>query len=286
MKRSAAIVILVGLACLMPVRPVEGAPALKVLATTTTLAALAEPVFGAKVSTLVPIGASPEDYQPTPTDIATLHNADVLIENGAGLESWLARTIANAANPHLRIVVCTDGLTVVDANPHLWMNPAFARHYVAMIRDAFSAADSAHAPGYQARAQAFDARLVALEKRTQTKIDTIPRPNRAMIVFHNAWEYYNARFGLRTVGVIELSPGQEPSPIHLAQLVDAARAQHVRAIFAEPEYNPKLVQQVARSANIPNVAVLYDDSLPPSASEQGYIAMIDLDTDTIVKALR
>ncbi len=264
----------------------QAAPGIKVLATTTTLAALAEPVYGAKVATLVPVGASPEDYQPTPADIATLHDADVLIENGAGLESWLARTIANAGNAHLRIVVCTDGLPVRDENPHLWMDPAFARQYVAKIRDAFAAADPGGASGYRARAQAFDAQLVALQKRIQAKIETIPPANRAMIVFHNAWEYYNARFGLRTVGVIELSPGQEPSPAHLAQLIDAARAQHVRAIFAEPEYNPKLVQQVAHSANIPNVAMLFDDSLPPTAAEQGYVAMLDLDTDTIVKALK
>ena len=57
----------------------------------------------------MPVGTSPEDFQPSPDVIAALRNADVLVENGAGLESWLDATIRNAGNPRLRIVVCADG---------------------------------------------------------------------------------------------------------------------------------------------------------------------------------
>ncbi len=79
----------------------------------------------------MPVGVSPEDFQPSPDTIAALHDADVLVENGADLEGWLQPTIRNAGNPRLRIVVCADGLPVVDGNPHLWMDPELARAYVA-----------------------------------------------------------------------------------------------------------------------------------------------------------
>ena len=121
-----------------------------------------------------------------------------------------------------------------------------------------------------------------MSARIAAQIATIPPANRDMIVFHNAWLYYNRRFGLRTLGAIEEVPGSEPSAAHIAHLIDLARAAHVRAIFAEPEYNAKLVNAVARSAGIPHVAMLYDDSVGTSPQTRDYISMLDTDTATIV----
>jgi len=260
----------------------------RVLATTSTLASLAIGVVGdsTRVRSLVPIGASPEDYQPAPQDIEAVHDARVLLENGANLETWLDGTIENARNPNLIRVVLSDGLPVRDGNPHLWMDPVFARVYVRKIRDAMIAADPANAATYRANATAYDAQLVALIARTQKKIDTIPPLQRSMIVFHNAFNYYDARFGLQTLGVVETNPGADPSPQHLAQIVELARAHHVRAVFAEPEYSPKLIAALAESAGITTVSDLYDDSIGTDPKVATYIGMIDYDTDTIVRALK
>ena len=260
----------------------------QVLATTSTLASLAMGVVGdhARVRSLVPIGASPEDYQPAPQDIEEVHDARVLLENGANLETWLDGTIANASNPSLIRVVLSDGLPVRDGNPHLWMDPVFARAYVNKIRDAMVAADPANAASYRANAASYDAELVALTARTQKKIDTIPSAQRVMIVFHNAFNDYDARFGLTTLGVVEVNPGADPSPQHLAEIVGLARLHHVRAVFAEPEYSPKLIAALAESAGIKTVSDLYDDSIGTDPKVATYIGMIDYDTDTIVRALK
>jgi ABC-type Zn uptake system ZnuABC Zn-binding protein ZnuA len=154
------------------------------------------------------------------------------------------------------------------------------------MRDGMIAADPAGAATYRANAAALDARLAGLATRIRAQIATIPPAGRNMIVFHNAWLYYNRRFGLRTLGEIEEVPGSEPSAAHLAQLVDAARAFHVKAIFAEPEYNPKLVETLAHSAGIATVAVLYDDSVGTSPQTRDYVSMLETDTATIVGALR
>jgi ABC-type Zn uptake system ZnuABC Zn-binding protein ZnuA len=209
----------------------------------------------------------------------------LIVENGAGLEAWLAPMLRSAAS-HAAIVDCSDGLTVIDANPHLWLDPEFARQYVRAMRDGMIAADPAGAAVYRANAAALDARLVTLSGRIRAQLAAIPPANRNMIVFHNAWLYYNRRFGLRTLGAIEEVPGSEPNAQHLARLIDAARAAHVRAIFAEPEYNANLVNAVARSAGIPNVAMLYDDSVGTSPQTRDYISMLETDTATIVNALR
>ncbi|MBV8369952.1 MAG: zinc ABC transporter substrate-binding protein [Candidatus Eremiobacteraeota bacterium] len=261
---------------------------LRIVATTTTLASIARGAAGQKadVRSLVPVGVSPEDFQPAPDAIEALRNADVLVENGAGLEGWLEATIRNAGNPRLRIVVCTAGLPVVGGNPHLWMDPVFARAYAGKIRDALIAADGAHAVAYRAAAAAYDTALVALESRTRAKINTIPPARRTMIVFHNAFDYYAKRFGLKVVGAIEPIAGAEPNPAHVADLVRLARAERVPAVFAEHEYSDKLARALAQSAGGLKVAFLYDDSLGTDPATSTYVGMIDTDTDTIVAALR
>jgi ABC-type Zn uptake system ZnuABC Zn-binding protein ZnuA len=261
---------------------------LRVVATFSTLGSLVRAVGGdlVEVTDLVPVGASPEDYQPTPHDIATLARADVLFENGMGIEAWLQRTIADVQSGKLRTVVLSDGLPHKGDNPHLWMDPVLAKAYVAKIAAALGDADPAHRADYARNARAFEGRLDALTKTIAREIATIPKDHRSMIVFHNAWQYYDDRFGLETVGVVELSPGQEPSPRYIANLVQLAKDKHVRAVFAEPEYSPKLVQALAQSAGITTVENLYDDSIASSGPVRDYLSMLRYDTDTIVHALK
>ena len=273
-------------ACSAPASSGSGGP-IRVVTTISTFNSFVAAVGGThvRVDSLVPVGASPEEYQPTPTDIGRLRDAQILIENGMGLEAWLGRTIENAKNPQLRIVVATDGLPKKGNNPHLWMDPELARGYVRAIRDALSAQDPANAATFAKNAAAYELRLGALQRAIATRIATIPPASRTMIVFHNAWQYYDDRFGLRTVGVVELSPGQEPNPQYLADLVKVARANHVRAVFAEPEYSPKLVRALAESAGIGTIDNLYDDSIGGNAQVRDYDSMLRYDTGVIVKAL-
>jgi ABC-type Zn uptake system ZnuABC Zn-binding protein ZnuA len=260
---------------------------LRVLTTISTFNSFVTAVGGARVAvtSLVPVGVSPEDYQPTPGDIARLHDAQVLVENGVGLEAWLERTIDNARNPQLRIVVATGGLPVKGNNPHLWMDPVLAKGYVRNIRDALIAADPSGRAAYTAGAAKYDVRLDRLRRDIAAHIATIPPPSRVVIVFHNAWQYYDDRFGLRTLGVVELSPGQEPNPQYLSHLIALARTNHVRAVFAEPEYSPKLVDTLAESAGISTIENLYDDSIGADPRVRDYESMLRYDTNVIVKAL-
>jgi ABC-type Zn uptake system ZnuABC Zn-binding protein ZnuA len=283
-----ALLALVPLAGCLRAPAQQESPGATIVATTSTLASLAAGVVGdpSRVRSLVPVGASPEDYQPAPQDIEAIHSATVLVENGANLEGWLQSDLDNARNEKLTVVVCSDGLPVREGNPHLWMDPVFARAYVRKIRDALVKTDSPHAAAYTRNAAAYDAQLVALVARTHKKIATIAPQQRTMIIFHNAFLYYNARFGLRTVGVVEANPGAEPSPQHIAEIVTLARANHVRAVFAEPEYSPKLVEALAQSAGIKTVENLYDDSVGTDPKVANYVGMIDYDTDTIVNALK
>jgi len=263
------------------------------VATISTLAALTQSVGGDRVNvtSLVPVGASPETYDPAPRDLISLANARLVIENGAGLELWLEKLLRTAANRSAVVIVLSEDLPVAGAargqpgNPHLWLDPHFAKIYVSKIAAALRDVDPAHASYYSANERAELARLDALDAWIKTQIDLVPPQQRAMITFHDAWYYFDRRYGLRDIGAIEPSPGQEPSAAWLAKLIALARENHVRAIFAEPQFSPKLAAELASSAGIKTVPDLYDDTLGTAPGLQTYEGIMRYDVDTIVKAL-
>jgi len=260
----------------------------QVATTISTLNSLVEGVGGkyVHVQNIVPVGASPETFQPAPQDVATVADAQLLVENGAGLETWLDRMLHDAGNGSLKTVACATGLPVKNDNPHLWMDPAMAKHYVLAIRDGLIAVDPKHANDYRSNAFRYNGRLDALASTIQAQINTIPPSHRYMIVFHNAFQYYNDRFGLVTLGFVERNPGQEPNPAQIANLIDLAKAHGVRAVFSEPEYSPKLLYSIAQGAGVKVVENLYDDSIGTDPRVSNYIAMLTYDTGVIVKALK
>jgi ABC-type Zn uptake system ZnuABC Zn-binding protein ZnuA len=267
-----------------------GSSARKIAVATTisTLNSLVQGVGGEYVivKNIVPIGASPETFAPAPQDVATVADADLLVENGAGLETWLDRLLRDAGTRDLRIVVCAQGLPVKNLNPHLWMDPVFAKAYVAKIREALIAVDPRHAAAYRGNAARYDRQLDDLTARIRRQIATIPPSHRYMIVFHNAWEYYNDRFGITTLGFVERNPGQEPNPQEIAQLIDLAKQHHVHGVFSEPEYSPKILHAIAQGAGIEVVEDLYDDSVGTDPRVATYPAMLMYDTQVIVKTLK
>jgi manganese transport system substrate-binding protein len=261
---------------------------IQVATTISTLNSFVQGVGGeyVTVKNIVPIGASPETFAPAPQDVAIVADANVLVENGAGLESWLDRLLRDAGTRDLHVVICADGLPVKNLNPHLWMDPVLAKQYVLKIRDALVAADPAHADAYRRNSISYNARLDELVKWIRSQIDTIPPSHRYMIVFHNAWLYYNHRFGITTLGFVERNPGQEPNPQQIAQLIDLAKQHHVHGVFSEPEYSPKLLYSIAQGAGIEVVENLYDDSVGTDPRVSNYIAMLTYDTGVIVQTLK
>ena len=261
---------------------------IRVATTISTLNSFVQGVGGeyVTVKNIVPVGASPETFAPAPQDVAAVADANVLVENGAGLESWLDRLLHDAGSHSLRIVVCTEACrSRTTIRTFGWIR-VMAKAYVGKIRDALAAVDPQHAQAYRRNAAAYDLRLDELTATIREKIGTIPPSRRNMIVFHNAWQYYNDRFGIVTLGFVERNPGQEPNPQQIADLIDLAKSLKVRAVFSEPEYSPKILYTIAQGAGIKVVENLYDDSVGTDPRVSNYPAMLLYDTNVIVAALK
>jgi ABC-type Zn uptake system ZnuABC Zn-binding protein ZnuA len=283
--------------------PAAGGPPLNVLATETFLADIAQNVAGdrLKVGSLLPVGIDPHSFEPAPQDVAKVAASQVLIVNGAGLESFLSKLLDNAGGQR-QVIVASAGLAsrapgpgeVRDADhpegdPHFWLDPIMVVKYVENIRAGLSQADPAGAAIYARNAAAYSAQLKELDAWIAAQVQSIPAERRLLVTNHESLGYYADRYGFKIVGAVvpSFSSAASPSAQQLAQLVNAIKASGAPAVFLETGSNPQLAQQVAQETGIKVVADLYTHSLsPPGGPAPSYLEMMRYNTRVIVDALK
>ncbi len=242
-----------------------------------------------QVEVLVPPGASPHTFEPTPEQVKLLARADLLVLNGVGLEFWADKMIQSASNPRLRVVTTAEGLDIlqtadehgeVGGNPHVWLDPINAALQVARIRDALVEVDPAGKDVYLRNGARYIEDLKALDRDIMLRVAQFRE--KRFVAFHWAWVYFARRYGLEQAAVIERVPGSEPSPGDIAQVVEAIRGIGARAIFAEPQLSPRVAQAIATETG---AQVLFLNPLgePP---DYDYIATMRHNVDQLEKALK
>lgn len=275
--------------------PSGGAGTVRVVATTTILADLVAQVGGGHVTvdSLVPNGGEVHTFDPTPSDVRRLAEADLVVRNGLGLDDWLADLVADAGTG-APVVALGEGLEGVDylagdhegegPNPHLWLNVAYAARYAARIAAELAAVDPAHAEDYRAGLAAYAAVLADLDASAKATLGAVPEADRTVISFHDAFPYFAAAYGLTIDGTVVDAPGQDPSAGEVAGLIQAVRANGVRAIFAEAQFNDDLVRTIADETGATVVADLYTDTLgdPPLDS---YVDVMTWNVGQVAAAL-
>ncbi|MCX8052269.1 MAG: metal ABC transporter substrate-binding protein [Armatimonadetes bacterium] len=242
-----------------------------------------------RVELIVPPNASPHTYQPSPHQMKMLTRASVLVLNGVKLEFWADKLVEAANNPRLIVVNTSDGLPLLTesddkvhggANPHVWLDPINAIRQVEAIRNGLVKADPTHARIYAQNARRF---IQEIKKLHADISDEVKKwRSRSFISFHPAWAYFARRYGLREAAVIEKSPGREPSPSEIKQVVDIACAIRARAIFAETQFSTKPAEVIAEEIGA-KLAILDPIGKPP---DYDYIKTMRANLDQMAKALR
>lgn len=210
----------------------------------------------AEVTALLPSGADPHTYELSPGRVVDVAQADLAFVNGLGLEGSLRTVIdENAGGP---VDVLTDGLDIVDGNPHLWLDPMLAISYVQSILLALAANDPEGATEYAANAAAYADELLALDAEIEAALASIPPERRKLVTFHDAFPYLANRYGLQVVAVVVPSPGQEPNARDVAQLIELIQEQNVPAVFKEPQFNAGVLESAADEAGARVLDLLSD----------------------------
>src|SRR4051794_4586985 len=265
---------------------------IRVVATTTILADLVREVGGNRVTveSLVPKGGEAHTFDPTPSDVRRVVEADLIVRNGLGLDDWLLNLIrdAGADAPVMALGEQLPGVAYVrsggEINPHLWLDVANGRAYAARIAGELERLDPGHRAEIAATARAYDDRLAALDGDIRARLEAIPATDRTIVSFHDAFPYFAAAYGLTVDGTVVDAPGQDPSAAQVEALIAEIRAKGVKAILAEAQFSDKLVRAIAEEAGATVVSDLYTDSVG-DAPVDTYEAVMRWDADRLGQVL-
>jgi ABC-type Zn uptake system ZnuABC Zn-binding protein ZnuA len=282
-------------------------PPIKVITTTTDLKALVEAVGGdvVDVESLAPPLQDPHTVDAKPGQLARLKTAALLVRIGLDHEPWLPRALRTLGDrrfapgsPHYLDTSRSVQIQQAEAprvregggaghvhgygNTHYWLDPENARAMTGAIAEALSRLAPAHAARFAAQRQRFLAALDAGLARWTAAL--APYRGARVVVVHDTWPYFAARFGLVVAAAVEPTPGVPPSPAYLADLAERMRAGGVRVIVAEPSSNAAVVNSLAARAGGRAVTLVPSVGGDPAAAD--YIALFDLNVRRLAEALR
>ena len=264
-----------------PTGEVAGRPV--VLTTFTVLADLARNVAGDRldVRSIVKEGAEIHGYQPTPSDIQRASGADLVVENGLGLELWARRFTAAAGD--IPTVTLSDGmeplLITEDAyagkpNPHAWMSPKRAMAYVDRLEQAFIALDPDGADVYAANAADYRTQLEQLDQELREDLASIPKEHRILVSCEGAFSYLANDYGLEEAYLWPVNAESQITPKRMARLIETVRERGVPSIFCESTVSDKAQREVAAASGARFAGTFYVDSL--SKSDGPAATLLDL----------
>lgn len=218
---------------------------------------------------LLPPGASPHHYALRPSDVRRVRDADLLYWVGADLENFLPRVLNNRQKPQVA-VQDLPGMALRhfgdsheehaghgedhadedlghdhDHRPgsldaHLWLSPVNAKVIAARMAADLSALDAANAARYAANLQAFEQRLDALDGRIRPQLAALQ--GKPYFVFHEAFDYFEAAYGLKHAGVFSVLTEVQPGARHVAAMRERLQAAGPSCVFSEPPLRPRLAE--------------------------------------------
>jgi len=258
--------------------PSASASGYRVMATTSVFADLARLALGdsVQIDSIIPAGVDVHTFEPSPSDAAKIAAADLILMNGLGLDEWVVSLVDAAHKSETDILRLGEELDVSDAwtylaspesetehayDPHVWLDPTGAAHYVQRIVDRVvqdrpeltNTVRTASAKGF-VTLQDLDAEVRAL-------FSDIPEADRKIVTFHDAFGYFARAYNITIVGVAIASPGQDPSAREIAALIDAIRASGVTTVFSEVQFPSKVLTSIAAETGATVLADLYSDAL-------------------------
>lgn len=267
----------------------------RVLTTFTVVADMVENVSGdrVEVESITKPGAEIHGYEPTPSDIAKAEEADLIFNNGLGLERWFEQFVEGS---EAKRVTLSDGIEPIaiegeseyagKPNPHAWMSVGAADVYVDNIRDALTELDPAGEATYSRNAARYKDRLGTVGEYVERELAELPVDERVLVSCEGAFSYMARDFGLEEAYLWPVNAEQEGTPRQIAAVVDMVRDAGVPAVFCESTVSDKAQRQVASESGAEFAGVLYVDSLSAAGGPvPTYEELLRRDAETIVSGL-
>lgn len=250
-------------------------------------------------SLILPPGASPHTFDPTPSQVADLKKADIVFMVGAGIDGWALDLLAS--NSQAKIVDLSGEVILRpfiheeheegeygeeenhehgDLDPHYWLDPENAKMIADKVAQELIILDENQTDEYTSRAFAFKEEINRSLLLWQERLNGFS--NRKLAVFHDAWGYFAERFGLEIVATFEPFPGKSPSPQYLIEMQAEIKEHEVKALFIEPQLSSAAAEALAKDLG---VEIWRLDPIGGLTGRESYLELINYNIEAVYGAL-
>lgn len=267
---------------------------LNVITSVSPITNIVKNIAGDKINLtgLVPDGVNSHTFEPVPSDIVKLNNADLVIINGLFLEDNIEKVVNESLKnkPDIQLLKLADNTInstgwIFDfsfpkeqghPNPHLWLNPVNSMKFANLTKDKLIEMDPNNTAYYAENAEKYIVLLKQLDEGIKAAVQSVPPENRKLITYHDSWAYFAPRYNMTVIGAVQPSDFSEPSPLDVAKLIDQIKAEKIPAIFASEVFSNRITDQIAKEAGVNIVQTLRDDTLPGNLTSPNhtYVGMM------------
>ncbi|MGL3213066.1 metal ABC transporter substrate-binding protein [Bradyrhizobium sp. BR 1433] len=282
---------LIGLALLLASGPARAAERINVVASFSILADMVRNVGGNNVDVTALVGPDGDAhvYAPTPADARKVADAKLVVINGLGFEGWMPRLL-QASGSKAPVAVATKGIMPRKIgghdDPHAWQSVANAKIYVVNIRDGLIAAAPDQTAIFKANADAYLAKLEALDREVHEAVAKVPEARRKVISTHGAFGYFADAYGVTFFSPLSVSTDSEPSARDIAAIIAQIKVAKIPAVFLENISDPRLIERIAAETGARVGGTLYSDGLTAEKGDAPtYIDMVRHNIKALTSAL-
>ncbi|MCX8175641.1 MAG: zinc ABC transporter substrate-binding protein [Candidatus Bathyarchaeota archaeon] len=222
-----------------------------------------------RVVVMIPQGANPHIYEPTPDQLKNVSKARIYFKVGSGLEfeeAWLDKILA--LNPSISVVDGSKGIEILDRDPHIWVSPVNAKKMVENFYTGLVEVDPLHKDEYKTNMEKYLEELDKLDSYIQNKLARFT--NKVFLIYHPSLDYLAKEYNLTQISIEH--EGKEPSPQTIQKCIKYAKKYHLSYVYVEPYFTTKYAETIAREVG---GEVILLNSLPRNYVD-GIKSVVDL----------
>lgn len=242
---------------------------------------------GFEVKCLIPGTASPHTWSPVPADLKALSEASFVLSNGLGLEANIEQNLKQMQDKHLQAADLLHDLIVLDSlkqhaipdssdhkhheglDPHIWTSTHLMKRLISKLEKELGTRFPNSAFIFSRNAGSMRKKLEATDRQIKNERAAFSDP--AIVTYHNSFEYFTKEYGIHTLAWVQASPAKEPTPSELASLGQIITQHKVKALFIEPQMNPKSGEVLSREFGLQMITI---DPLGSNSQATGIAELI------------
>ena len=277
----------------------SAAEPIRVSSFSTILTEIAERVGGDRVAVTAHVkpGIDPHEFEPTPGDLKTVGEAQLILLSAKHMEGYVGKlkestgtkgALVEVGNGFASLKMKSEGEPdKVIEDPHWWHSIANTRKAVKIVRDELTKISPVDKDGFDQRAADYSATLDALEKWVKLELAKLPRDKRQLVTSHDAFQYFAKENGFTIYPIEGISSADQPSSKKVGDIIATIKKLNVKAIFTEKIENPKVLTEITKESGAKVGGELYADGLGETKTDAAtYEGMYKHNVSTIVSALK